>query len=475
MSIRVCFIHLILLLSVITTSSIGQISYGSDGNIPPEKPQWTDIHSVNVFEENGYLMLVMEMSDTIPHTVQDSSVFQFLLDSDSDITTGTYFDSLGVDHIIQFEHNNWDGSRWFSMFLMGQLDSTLWPGEKHRMFDWSLTDATLKVRLSLTALDWSSLRIKARVFYGDKFVDSYPDAGYINFKVDNKELSGLNVVSTKRTVFIYPAEFEPVITKNQIPFVLDAAYEFEEKLTGYKPVGGDTLRFIFHPLYDGAAIEGDPIYIGPGMWGTTALWFVYFHEMGHNFCNASARFAQLYPLQFSVPPGPLPMNILFYEAFATVPAMYVYEQIEQNKTIPGVESVIVSKILEEWYEVKTRFTNAYNKYKKDPMIVSVNPDIIDGLFLELKEEYGWDIFQKFYKLMSPPNHQLEIFNTRLPDDTPDLQKTRSTLTAAILSVAAGEDLSKRFEAWGFPINRELFNSTLTALLLQLNTPDKKNN
>jgi hypothetical protein len=460
-----------LLLGVLITYSTGQTANEIPRDTPISAPRWTEIVGVKASQSNGYLILAIETADTIPRAVQDSSIFQFLLDTDSDSTTGFRHGSIGVDHIIQFEHNNWDGSPWFAMFLDGHLDKTYWPGDRHRMFDWSLAANTLTVRFSLKALEWSSINLKACIFYREKFTDIFPDIGHITLEVNTESLNGLKVASTQRTVFIYPTEFDSVLIQNQIPLVLDTAYEFEQELTGIIPVGGDTLRFVFHPLYGGAAIEGDPIYIGPAMWGKKPLWFVYFHEMGHNFCNASERFAQLYPLQFSVPPGPLPTNILFYEAFASLPAMYVYEQIKQNPSIPGVDSTVITIIVEDWNIVRERFTNAWNAYKNDPGNISLNPDIIDGLFLELVGEYSWGMFKEFYRLMRPADQPLPIFNTQLSNDSPDLQKTRATLTAAALSAAAKDDLSKRFKEWGFPIDNELFDSAMSTLVIQLNSPD----
>lgn len=254
-----------------------------------------------------------------------------------------------------------------------------------------------------------------------------------------------------------------MLTRNRVPLVLDVARDVEHELTGIEPIGGDPLRFVFHPLYDGAAIEGDPIYIGPSMCGSIPLWFVYFHEMGHNFCNASARFRQLYPLQFSVPPGPLPANILFYEAFASLPAMYVYERIDQGSGLFVDDTIITAKIRDDWRVVKARFTQAWSAYKANPSFASLNPDIVDGLLLELQEQYGWEIFKKLYGLLCPADQILPLFDTRLPNDTPDLRTTRATLTAAALSAAAGADLRKRFVIWKFPVNDELFDEALSSL------------
>jgi hypothetical protein len=261
--------------------------------------------------------------------------------------------------------------------------------------------------------------------------------------------------SGSRTVFSYPEGYDSLVTRYDVLPVVDAAYEREMSLSGMAPIGGDTLHFIFNPFFGGAAIEGDPIYLGPGMWGRGPLWFVYFHEMGHNFVNASARFRQLYPLEMKLVPGPLPTNILFYEAWASLPAMYVFDQLRQEMKASGIPEASLDHVLTEWHGTKTRFQKAWALYKTKPDFSALNPDVVDGMFLELQERFGWTLFKKWFAIMRPATETLPLFGERLPD-LPDLRKTRCTLTAAALSAAAGSPLQKEFREWGFPIDEELF-------------------
>jgi hypothetical protein len=79
-----------------------------------------------------------------------------------------------------------------------------------------------------------------------------------------------------------------------------------------------------------------PNYLGPAMWERRPLLFVCFHEMGHDFCNAFASFRQLYPLTVSLLPAPLPFTILFYEAWASSPAMHGYDNVMSDGVSSGI-------------------------------------------------------------------------------------------------------------------------------------------
>jgi hypothetical protein len=165
------------------------------------------------------------------------------------------------------------------------------------MFDWRLSGNSFRARFSLQSLGWRAVRARAKIFYKTAFADVAPDSEWVSLSVDQTGLQRMKTRSGSRTVFSYPECFDSLVTRYDVLPIVDAAYEREMSLSGMPPIGGDTLRFIFNPFYGGAAIEGDPIYLGPGMWERGPLWFVYFHEMGHNFVNASARFRQLYPLE----------------------------------------------------------------------------------------------------------------------------------------------------------------------------------
>ena len=444
-------------------SSYAQSAADPKGDVRQDAPAWTDLTKISIVQEAKSLSFTLETADSIPKHVTDSCQFQILLLTEPrrEYPAGT--DQTAPTYVITFDLSQWDGSPWFATNIYSRFDRNGIPADTTRMFDWKLSGNTFKVRFSAESLEWASVKAKARVFYGHGVTDVAPDSGWVSLVIDRTGLQNMKTRSSSRTVFTYPQGFDSLIFRYDVLQVVDAAYVYESELTKVAPIGGDTIRFIFNPFFGGAAIEGDPIYLGPGMWGKNPLWFVYFHEMGHNFVNASARFRQLYPLEMKLVPGPLPTHILFYEAWASLPALYVFDVLDRNGRETGLRDSALSHVLNEWRTTKSRFQKAWSEYKENPVYISLNPDIIDGMFLELQEQFGWSIFKKWFAVMRPATKTLNLFDERLSGDTPDLRTTRCTLTAAALSAAAGSDLQPKFKQWAMPIDEKLFTQAFNEL------------
>jgi hypothetical protein len=408
-------------------------------------------------QEGKTLKFVLETADSIPRNVSVPCRFDILL------RTSPQGSSADPTFAIEFDHSGWDGSPWFATRIHSLGIRSELPTDTVRMFDWRLERSSLTVRFSLESLGWSFLEAKCRIFYKDGFVDTAPDDGWLPIHISASDLQPLRTRSSTRAVFTCPEGYDSVLVRYDVLGVVDAAYEHELQLTGIVPVGGDSVRFVFNPFFGGAAIEDDPIYLGPGMCGKTPLWFVYFHEMGHNFINASARFRQLYPLEMKLEPGQLPAHILFYESWASLPAMYVFDRFERLGQLPGVADSSLWYVLHDWSSTKTRFRKAWAAYKQNALFTALNPDIVDGMFLELQERFGWKLYEKFFALLRPANEPLSLFDERLAGDTHDLRATRATLTAATLSAAAGVRLDMQFKRWGFPIDDDLFGRAYETL------------
>ncbi len=430
------------------------------GDTPAGAPRWTDIVRLSGGQEGKTMTLVLETADSIPKSVQVPCKLEILL------CTQPSPKVEGPTATIEFDLGGWDGSPWFATNIIALTKGTGLPADTTRLFDWKLGRNSLTIRFSLESLGWSEVGARGRVFYKDGFVDSAPDVGWMQIHIDTSVLQGIRTRSSGRAVFSTPERYDSVLTRYNVLPVVDAAYGYELELTGTTPVGGDSVRFVFNPFFGGAAIEGNPIYLGPGMCGKAPLWFVYFHEMGHNFVNASARFRQLYPLEMKLAPGPLPTHILFYEGWASLPAMYVFDKFAGQKALPGVADSSLLSVLADWNSTRARFAKAWTTYKQKPVFTALNPDVLDGMFLELQERFGWKAFENFFSLMRPPGEPLSLFDERLATDTWDLRTTRSTLTAAALSVAAGVKLDGEFKQWGFPIDDPLFVRAYETLSLK---------
>ncbi len=428
-----------------------------------DAPSWTRLTRVSLAQDGPFLSIMLEVADSIPRSVSDSCFFQFLINSGVKESSVVMLDGFAADHVVTFDLTHWDGSPWFAVNIYSRFADDGTPRDTVRMFDWKLRRNTLKVRFALHGLGWPSVKAKARVFYRSAFASSAPDSGFAFARVDDTPLQILKSGSGRRSRMVYPAGFDSLVTKYQVLAISDIAYDYERQLTGVLPVGGDSVRYVFNPFYGGAAIEGNPIYLGPGMWGDRPLWFVYFHEMGHNFVNASARFEQLYPLEMKLPPGPLPTNILFYEAWASLPAMYVFDVLDHHDSTDQTLNPGLRDVRTEWMSTRSRFEKAWNDYKGKPVYSSLDPDIVDGMFMELQRRFGWEMFRQFFALMRPATDRILLFDTHLDGDSRDLRSTRSTLTAAALSAAANTDLRSDFKKWNFPLDEDLFNKAFTEL------------
>ena len=432
------------------------------GDAAQGAPAWVDIVSVSVGQDGTSFFLAMETGDTIPKQSSDSCQFQFLLRTGSGPTSTGAVGAIGFDQMIVFDLTHWDKSPWFSTNVYSAYTHDGVPKDTVRVFDWKLQGKLFTVRFSLNSLGWDWVQVRARTFYKTGIADTAPDTGLTSINIDRTNLESIQTRSSSRTFFGYPSKFDSVLTRYDVMRVVDAAYGLERELTGVSPIGGDTVRFKFNPYYGGAAIEGDPIYLGPGMWGKQPLWFVYFHEMGHNFMNVSVRFRQLYPLEMRLLPGPLPTHILFYEAWASLPAMYVYEMMLERDSL-AADTSTREHLRKDWYATKGRFEKAWAGYKEKPLFTSLNPDIVDGMFLELRDRFGWKLFYRYCSFLAPPTTPRDLFDARLEGDTEDLRSTRATLTAAMLSAAAGHDLKSDFSAWGFPLDEKLFTRAFREL------------
>jgi hypothetical protein len=451
-----------------------QLMKDTRGDVSPGLPPWVDVVAESIGQSGALLTLELQTAAEIPHRAGDSCAFEFVLRPAARAVTGTDRRKLPSRQIIRFDLSRWDGSPWFSMNAYFYHEGSETPRETSRVFDWKLTQNKLWVRFSLEGSSWSSLEWATRVFYGKNYVDAAPDSGFASFEVRRDSLVGLSSAKGKRSAFVYPSSFEPVLRDNKLTLVADEAYRLERELSGIVPLCGDSVSYIFNPYYGGAAIEGSPIYLGPSMWGNQPAWFVYFHELGHDFCNASARFRQLYPLTIGLPPGPLPFNILFYESWASLPAMYVYEQFMSDSVSGEIPKEVMADIRKDWEKTRKRFIDQWEKYKLKPDLHAINPDIVDGMFLQLRAAHGWGFFKEFYRLMRPQNETLSVLDSRVASDSADLRISRSTLTAALFSALAHKDLRDDFRHWDFPVDDGVFDGAYKSLQHDLtNEPGQK--
>jgi hypothetical protein len=92
-----------------------------------------------------------------------------------------------------------------------------------------------------------------------------------------------------------------------------------------------------------------------------------------------------------------------------------------------------------WRQDLVNYQNAGHDYD------AIDANIVDGILLEMHDQYGMDIW-------------FDLFSTFLPAEAPlpltiDTKMKQATWFVAAMSVSAGEDLRNRFEIeYGFPID-----------------------
>src|ERR1051326_3809685 len=231
-----------------------QLMKDTRGDVSPALPPWVDVVAESIGQSGALLTLELQTAAEIPHRAGDSCAFEFVLRPAARAVTGTDRRKLPSRQIIRFDLSRWDGSPWFSMNAYFYHEGSETPRETSRVFDWKLTQNKLWVRFSLEGSSWSSLEWATRVFYGKNYIDAAPDSGFASFEVRRDSLVGLSSAKGKRSAFVYPSSFEPVLRDNKLTLVADEAYRLERELSGIVPLCGDSVSYIFNPYYGGAAI-----------------------------------------------------------------------------------------------------------------------------------------------------------------------------------------------------------------------------
>ncbi|KXA95176.1 hypothetical protein AKJ65_02365 [candidate division MSBL1 archaeon SCGC-AAA259E19] len=289
-----------------------------------------------------------------------------------------------------------------------------------------------------------------------KVFDNEPEMSYVT-------LSGENVS------FYIPARwdgvsFENVFKKYQAPKVGDLAYSFQKKLTGVAPknqwIVGEPGRSDEEVP---CGLSGNPIRLGLNISEPFPHnncirdpqgfphWDVILHELGHNFTLGSTKFGQLYG-----------QSSLYIEAYATLARMYAENKIARNFEKYEL-SLWTKKSINKYIEFNRRvYLGDLRKYMEENLnFEDMNPNILDGIFLKLADNFGWEVFPSMFEIFQPPEDRWRFL------ENVDTEEEVHTFTICALSTVIGEDLRKKFRSWRFPIDEEFYEKVkpkLEALL-----------
>lgn len=251
--------------------------------------------------------------------------------------------------------------------------------------------------------------------------------------------------------------FGEVMRDYDVAGATDIAYLLEKELTGVTPFHGITQIFIGEPgeseELSPCGISGNPIRLGynvnkPPPHNNCIRepeghphWGIIWHEMGHNFTWASARFGQLYQ-----------GSSLYSEALATLAMMYAEYRIVNEPGHFSLSDVTVASVGGNTYGAFNFNRRIYlveglgNYEAAGADFQQMNANILDGIFFKLAETHSWDIFPRFFKIFLPADEQWDLYNQA------NTETKKHTVTICALSIAAGVDLREQFRDWNFPID-----------------------
>jgi hypothetical protein len=286
-----------------------------------------------------------------------------------------------------------------------------------------------------------------------------PNAAIVRVTRDNLGLT-MRALPGKHVVFYIPEQpvqgfdYQKIFRDYDVVRLTDIAYELESEATGVVPYGGSTLFLVSDPGHEDGTVpcglSGNPIRLGSSVdkpascmisCGGTGFpaWFVYFHEMGHDFTLEGVK-----PAQFFF--GGASHTAVYVEGLATALAMYVAKMIEERASIYNISRNIVDNVVTLWHFGSTPSLNRY--VSSGAHYDNMDPDVLDEMIDVICTRYGYDSLFKFYSLFLPRDVPFTF--------TIDSDAKQATVFVAALSAATGADLRPQFREWGFPIDDEFY-------------------
>ena len=253
--------------------------------------------------------------------------------------------------------------------------------------------------------------------------------------------------------------YQKIFTDSDVVRITDIAYELEHEATGVVPFLGG-IQFLVNDPGHGAdgtvpcGLGGNPVRLGTDVDKTvhnscmivaygsgSPQWFVFFHEIGHNFFGEGVRVWQFMPGYAS--------DWVYSEGLATALGMYAAKMLEARSSTFNVPQNILTNIESSvWHFGSTPDLDTYlsNGAHYNQMTASVLDDMIDVIC----RQYGYDSLFRFYSLFLPREKTFGF--------TVDSETDQATLFVAALGAATGADLRARFRSWGFPIDDTYYAS-----------------
>jgi hypothetical protein len=178
-------------------------------------------------------------------------------------------------------------------------------------------------------------------------------------------------------------------------------------------------------------------------------WFVYFHEMGHNFTMSCNSFNM-----FLWQPSET-QNTAYCEGLASLAGLWCWQAIA---AMPGgLGQAAVASLSAQFQGYASNFRQALADYEGGGADYdAITPDALDGILLEMKDTYGLKAWFDLYSTFLPDIAQLPV--------ALDTKEKQATWFVAAMSASCGADLRGLFESeYGFPIDESAWPEILEAV------------
>jgi hypothetical protein len=184
------------------------------------------------------------------------------------------------------------------------------------------------------------------------------------------------------------------------------------------------------PVHNSCYIVNDPAHRVP-------QFFVIFHEVGHNLTWASSAFGTLVNAS--------PDHAFAYsEGCASLGAMWSGWGIEACPEV--INAIGTAEAIAQFAALQAYFLSELAAYQTaGANYATIGPNVIDGIFFDLKDQFGVECWYDFFSLFAPIGEPLPCSVSGTAQ--------QATLVAAAFSASAGQDLRLLFETdYGFPID-----------------------
>ena len=286
-----------------------------------------------------------------------------------------------------------------------------------------------------------------------------------DLEVDHQMYPGENV-SFYLPSLIEEVDLDAVTTGYQVVEATDLAYQAQHVATGTTPSNGG-IQYLVLDVTDNPAtvpcgINGNPIrlgwqfgspihnncYIVDAIANRVPRWFIFWHEMGHNFTFTSWGFWQFCN-------APSAHNGTYSEGLASLCAMWSHYSIMACPSV--LDPLVVDEIEERFSHQSGYWHYRLIDYQKAGADYSTfDAHILNAILYEMYYAYGLEVWFDLFSTFLPPDETLP-YNL-------DSEAKQATWFVAAMSASTGEDLRNLFAtSYGFPIDDTAWPEILAAV------------